>query len=275
MTIPYPRISPVAFQIGPLAVRWYGLMYLAGYVVGGWLARWRTRRGFWTLDYSAVDALIGYLVIGMLAGARLVYVTIYDWPAFRAHPFDIFALWHGGLSFHGATLGMAVACAIFARRRKLPWRMVTDGVAVCAPPGLFFGRIGNFINAELYGRPSDVPWAMVFPTDPLGLPRHPSQLYEAICEGIVLGAAMLWLQLRLARRGTVKDGYLSAAVLVGYGILRFAIEFTRQPDAQLGFVLGPLSMGQVLSVLTIAAGFALFVVTQRSDSRALLHVKDQ
>src|SRR6266542_493678 len=226
MTIPYPRISPVAFQIGPLAVRWYGLMYLAGYVVGGWLARWRTRRGFWTLDYSAVDALIGYLVIGMLAGARLVYVTIYDWPAFRAHPFDIFALWHGGLSFHGATLGMAVACAIFARRRKLPWRMVTDGVAVCAAPGLFFGRIGNFINAELYGRPTDVPWAMIFPTDPLRVPRHPSQIYEALGEGIVLFLILRTLEQHAVRGGWYRPGLLAGAFLLGYGLLRFLIEFT-------------------------------------------------
>jgi phosphatidylglycerol---prolipoprotein diacylglyceryl transferase len=273
VVIPYPRISPIAFHIGPLPVRWYGLMYLAGYVVGGWLARWRSRRGFWTLDEKDVDALIGYLLAGMFIGARLVYVTLYDWPAYRAQPLNIFAVWRGGLSFHGAAVGMAIACVLFARSRKVPWRMVTDGLAVCAPPGLFFGRIGNFINAELYGRPSSVPWAMVFPTDTLSVPRHPSQLYEAICEGLVLGAVMLWLQLRLASRGPVKDGYLSAAFLIGYGLLRFAIEFTRQPDAQLGFVLGSLSMGQLLSSLMIAAGFALYLTTQRSAPRANPHYR--
>src|SRR5207247_1106386 len=134
------------------------------------------------------------------------------------HPLDALAIWHGGLSFHGAAIGMAAACMLFAHRHGVSWRMVTDGVAVCAPPGLFFGRIGNFINGELYGRPSGVPWAMTFPNDLYRVPRHPSQLYEAVCEGVVLGAFMLLLQRRFARRGEIRDGYLTAAFLMGYGV---------------------------------------------------------
>ena len=271
MIIPYPSISPVAFRIGPIAIRWYGIMYLIGYVVGGVLAKWRSRRGLWTLDAAAVDSLIGYLVIGMLVGARLVYVLVYDWATYRVQPLRVFAIWQGGLSFHGAALGMAVACAIFAWRRRVPWLMVTDGLAVCATPGLFFGRIGNFINAELYGRPTNAPWAMVFPTDPLGVPRHPSQLYQALTEGVVLGLALLWLQSRIAREaaatGAIRDGYLSAAFLIGYGVLRFFVEFTRQPDAQLGFVLGSLSMGQLLCTLMIVAGVAIFAFARARPPR--------
>lgn len=246
-------------------------MYVIGYVVGTWLAKVRSRRGLWTLTPDTVDALIGYLLVGMFLGARLVYVTLYDWPAYRAHPLNVFAVWNGGLSFHGAALGMAVACGVFAHRRRVPWRMVTDGVAVCAPPGLFFGRLGNFINAELYGRPTTVRWAMIFPTDPLRIPRHPSQLYEALGEGIVLGAFLWWLQARIARRtaegGDIRDGYLTAAFLMGYGALRFLVEFTRQPDAQLGFVLGPFSMGQILSTLTIVVGLVLLGDSQRRAPR--------
>src|SRR6266542_4519851 len=146
MTIPYPKISPELFHIGPLAVRWYGLMYLLGYIVGGLLAKLRSKRGLWTLTSADVDSLITYLLIGMVIGARLVYVFVYDWPAYRAHPLNIFAIWHGGLSFHGAALGVAIASALFAHRKRVPWLMVADGIAVCAPPGLFFGRIVNFIN---------------------------------------------------------------------------------------------------------------------------------
>jgi phosphatidylglycerol:prolipoprotein diacylglycerol transferase len=256
-TIPFPRIPPEIFRVGPIALRWYGVMYVVGYAVGIWLARRRVRRGLVPFGAEAIDALVGYLVVGMLLGARLVYVLVYDRPQYIAHPLDILAVWHGGLSFHGAVIGMFVACVVFARRKRLPFWSVLDTLAICGTPGLFFGRIGNFINAELYGRPTDVPWAMVFPTDPLRLPRHPSQLYEAFCEGIVLFLALRALERISLRQGWYRPGLLAGAFLVGYGVLRFFIEFTRQPDAQLGFVLGPFSMGQLLSVATIAAGLAI------------------
>ena len=278
MTIPYPQIPPVLFRLGPIAVRWYGLMYVVGYLVGIQLARIRTRRGLWTLTFGDIDALVGYLFAGMFVGARLTYVFVYDWPAYRAHPLDIFAVWHGGLSFHGATFGMAVAAAIFAHRRRVATLMVWDGMAVCAPPGLFAGRLGNFINGELYGRPTAVPWAMVFPTDPSRMARHPSQLYEALGEGIVLGLALWWLQARLTRAAgdgrRLRDGYLSAAFLVGYALVRFLVEFTRQPDAQLGFVVGPFSMGQLLSVLTGVAGLLVILVARRRPARLLGNALD-
>jgi phosphatidylglycerol:prolipoprotein diacylglycerol transferase len=257
IVIPYPKISPVILQIGPFALRWYGVMYAVGYVVGYRLALGRIRRGVAHITRQQLDALIGYLVLGMLIGARVVYVLVYDPAEYRAHPLDIFALWRGGLSFHGAILGMAIACALFARRYRLSILAITDTVALCGAPGLFFGRLGNFINGELYGRPSNVPWAMVFPTDPLRVPRHPSQLYEGIAEGVVLPVALWLLDRHVRVTERTKAGLLTAAFLIGYALLRFLLEFTRQPDVQLGLVLGPFSMGQLLSTVMMIVGVVL------------------
>jgi phosphatidylglycerol:prolipoprotein diacylglycerol transferase len=254
LTIPYPHISPVIVAIGPLALRWYGLMYLVGYVVGYRIVAARIRRGAGVLTLGQLDALVGYLVVGMLIGARLVYALVYNPREYQAHPWEVLALWRGGLSFHGAILGMAAACVVFARRHRLPFLAVTDTVALAGTPGLFFGRLGNFINGELYGRPSNVPWAMVFPTDPLHVPRHPSQLYEALAEGVVLAAALWWLDRRAHAGGWYREGLITGAFLVGYALLRFMLEFTRQPDAQLGLVLGPFSMGQLLSSGMLVVG---------------------
>jgi phosphatidylglycerol:prolipoprotein diacylglycerol transferase len=261
--MPYPHIPPVIVSIGPFALRWYGVMYVVGYFVGFRLVMARIRRGVSALTEKDLDALIAYLVVGMLIGARLVYVLVYDFRDYRAHPFQVFALWKGGLSFHGAILGMAVATALFVRRHRLPYLAVTDTIALAGTPGLFFGRIGNFINGELYGRPSDVPWAMVFPSDPLQIPRHPSQLYEAFAEGILL-ALVLWLLDRVAHdRGWYWNGLLTSAFLIGYAMIRFLLEFTRQPDTQLGFVVGRFSMGQVLSTIMLVTGLILLAVSRR------------
>jgi phosphatidylglycerol:prolipoprotein diacylglycerol transferase len=257
MTIPFPRIPPEVFRIGPIALRWYGVMYVVGYAVGMWLARRRVKRGLVPFGEAVIDALVAYLVIGMLVGARLVYVLVYDRSQYAAHPLDVLAVWHGGLSFHGAVVGMVVACILFARRYRVPFWSVLDTLAICGTPGLFFGRMGNFINAELYGRPTTVPWAMVFPTDPLRLPRHPSQLYEAGCEGLVLFLVLRVLERVSLRQGWYRPGLLAGAFLVGYGVLRFLIEFTRQPDAQLGFVLGPFRMGQRLCIAMIVVCAAI------------------
>ncbi|MEO7217803.1 MAG: prolipoprotein diacylglyceryl transferase, partial [Gemmatimonadaceae bacterium] len=202
---------------------------------------------------------IGYLVIGMLVGARLTYAVVYDRPAFARDPVEILRVWHGGLSFHGAVLGMILACALFARVHKVRFLAIADLLALAGTPGLFFGRIGNFINGELYGRPSDVPWSMIFPTDPLHIPRHPSQLYEALAEGVLLGLIIWMLARRSLARGWYRSGLLAAAFLIGYGAFRFLIEFTRQPDAQLGLILGPLSMGQLLSVGMPVLGSLLLI----------------
>src|SRR5436309_5079744 len=190
-------------------------MYIIGYALGFGIARRRVRRGVVPFDEGAIDALVGYLVIGMLLGARLVYVFVYDPHHYAAHPLDALAVWHGGLSFHGAVLGMVAASLFFARRRRVPFWSVVDTVALAGTPGLFFGRMGNFINAELYGRPSNVPWAMVFPTDPLQLPRHPSQLYEALCEGVLLFVVLIALERWSRRRGFYRPGLLVGAFLIG------------------------------------------------------------
>ena len=269
MTVPYPRIPPDIISIGPLHLRWYAVMYLVGYFVGYRLVLARIRRGISALTQKQLNDLLPYLVIGMLLGARLIYVLAYDFPTYRAHPWRAFAIWQGGLSFHGAIIGMAIAVALFAGRHKLPYLAVTDTIALAGTPGLFFGRLGNFINGELYGRPTNVPWAMVFPTDALHLPRHPSQLYEGVAEGILL-SLVLWSLDRIAhRQGWYWNGLLTGAFLVGYAILRFLLEFTRQPDAQLGFILlGKFSMGQLLSTLMLVAGLIELAVS-RSGSRGV------
>jgi len=268
MTIPYPHIPPDLIRIGPFRVRWYGIMYLVGYAVGIAIARGRRRRGLVPFDDQAIDALVGYLVVGMLLGARLVYVFVYDPVHFAADPWDAIAIWHGGLSFHGAVLGMLAATLLFARRRHVPFATVADTLALAGTPGLFFGRLGNFINGELYGRPTHVPWAMIFPTDPQQVPRHPSQLYEAVCEGLILYLVLRTLERRAVSGQWYRPGLLAGVFLIGYGILRFLIEFTRQPDVQLGLVLGPFSMGQLLCALMILAGAVVLGLVFRSPRPA-------
>lgn len=262
MTIPYPKIPPDIVSVGPFHLRWYAVMYVVGYVIGYRLALARIRRGASVLTQKQLDDLVYYLVLGMLVGARLIYVLVYDFPSYRAHPLNALAIWEGGLSFHGAVLGMAIATLVFAQQHKLPFLAVGDTIAVSGTQGLFFGRLGNFINGELYGRPSGVPWAMVFPDDPLHLPRHPSQLYEGLAEGVLL-SVVLWLLDRVSHaQGWYWDGLLTGAFLVGYAIVRFLLEFTRQPDAQLGFILfGAISMGQVLSTVMLATGVILLAVS--------------
>lgn len=259
MVIPYPRIPPTIVSIGPIAIRWYSVMYLVGYVLGYRLVLRRIKRGRSSLTRAELDNLIWYLVAGMLIGARLFYVLVYGRDEYATHPLEVFAVWRGGLSFHGAIIGMAIAIMLFARRYRFPTLAMTDMVALCGTPGLFFGRIGNFINGELYGRPSTIPWAMIFPTDPRHVPRHPSQLYEALAEGVILSVVLWGIDRWAYARGYSRNGLATGVFLVGYAIIRFSLEFTREPDVQLGFVLGSLSMGQVLSLIMLASGLALLV----------------
>jgi len=260
MVIPYPRIPPTIVSFGPIAIRWYSLMYVVGYVLGYRLVLKRIETGRTSVTRADLDDLIWYLVFGMLLGARLAYVFIYGRAEYAAHPLEALAIWRGGLSFHGAIAGMTVGIALFARRHRYSILEVTDLVALCGAPGLFFGRIGNFINGELYGRPTNVPWAMIFPSDPLHVPRHPSQLYEAFAEGVVLSVLVWWIDALARARGYNRPGLATGVFLVGYAIARFSLEFTRQPDVQMGLVLGPLSMGQVLSIIMITVGLALLTV---------------
>jgi phosphatidylglycerol:prolipoprotein diacylglycerol transferase len=257
MTIPYPHIPPELVRIGPVAIRWYGVMYVVGYLVGYRIARARIARGLVAMTDRDLDALLGYLMAGMLIGARLLYAIVYEPGHYLADPLELVRVWHGGLSFHGALLGMTVACVLFARAHRVPFWEVADTLALAGPPGLFFGRLGNFINGELYGRPSGVPWSMVFPADPLHVPRHPSQLYEALGEGLLLYLLLRVLERRAVADGWYRPGLLAGAFLLGYGVVRVLLEFTRQPDPQLGLVLGPFSMGQLLSATMIALGLVL------------------
>jgi phosphatidylglycerol---prolipoprotein diacylglyceryl transferase len=255
MVIPYPLIPPTIVSFGPIAIRWYSLMYVVGYVLGYRLVLKRIETGRTSITRTDLDDLIWYLVFGMLLGARLVYVFVY------------------GLSFHGAIAGMTVGIAFFARRHRYSILEVTDLVALCGAPGLFFGRIGNFINGELYGRPTNVPWAMIFPSDPLHVPRHPSQLYEAFAEGVVLSALVWWIDGLARARGYNRPGLATGVFLVGYAIARFSLEFTRQPDAQLGLVVGPLSMGQLLSIIMLAVGLVLLtmIYLARGDASQIVN----
>ncbi|MDE3217313.1 MAG: prolipoprotein diacylglyceryl transferase [Gemmatimonadota bacterium] len=265
MTIQYPSfLHPVIFHIGPYPVRWYGVMYLVGYLVGARIAERRGDRGLVRLSHDDVGTMIGYLMVGMLLGARLMYATVYEPGHYFNDPLEFFKIWHGGLSFHGAVIGMLAAVAIFAHNHRLPFFEVADTLALAGTPGLFFGRLGNFFNAELYGRPTHLPWAMIYPTDPLHLPRHPSELYEALGEGVLLAVILFWLERRSIARRWYRPGVLSVAFLVGYGVIRFLIEFTRQPDPQLGLVWGPFSAGQLLcaGMIVVGIGLAAYVWRQ-------------
>lgn len=257
----YPIIDPVIFEIGPLQVRWYGLMYIFAFICAYLIVTHLSRKKRFTLNSEEIQDLLLYAILGLLIGARLGYILFYNLEYYLAHPLSVFAVWEGGLSFHGGLIGLVVIGVIFARRRNKPFLMLADMAAVAAPPGLFFGRIGNFINGELYGRITDVPWGMVFPgAGPH--PRHPSQLYEAFLEGAVLFVVLFYLSGKVQMRGA-----LVSIFLIGYGIARFFVEFFREPDAHIGFVIGTLTMGQVLSLLMVAAGLAIIIV-QKIRTRA-------
>ncbi len=257
-----PEIDPVAFSIGPLEVRWYGLMYLIGFVAAVILGTRRASKKHSPLTPAPFQHLIVYSMVGMIAGARLGYIIFYNTSLLIQNPLAAFEVWRGGMSFHGGLLGIAVAGLVFAWRRNFNILDLGDFLAPLAPPGLFAGRIGNFINGELWGRPSDLPWAMVFPGPEAGaVPRHPSQLYQAFLEGAVLFAILWFFSQKARTRGTVVGLFFLL-----YGCFRFLVEFFRQPDIQLGFVAFDfLTMGQILSLPMIAVGIAL-VFFRRSTS---------
>lgn len=259
-----PEIDPVALRIGPLAVRWYGLMYVAGFAAAWFLGNLRARRAWTPLNQTQFNDLLTWILLGLLLGARLGYVLFYNAGWFLRHPLEIVAFWQGGMSFHGGLIGVACAIILFSRRQGLHPLAVGDFIVPLAPPGLLAGRMGNFINSELWGRPSDMPWAMVFP-DPAsgGVPRHPSQLYEALLEGAAL-FVILWLYSGRPRpRGSV-----SGMFLLLYGLFRFLAEFFRQPDVQLGFVaLDWMTMGQILCLPMMLVG-AWLIVRAKANAQA-------
>lgn len=245
----HPQFDPVAISLGPVAVRWYGLMYLIGFIAVLVLGRRRATHDVWRgFEARSLDDILFYGVIGVIVGGRLGYALFYKLDHYLSHPLEIFAVWQGGMSFHGGFLGVLVAMGLLARRDQKPWFAVMDFLAPLVPPGLAAGRLGNFINAELWGRPTDGPWAMVFPSVDR-LPRHPSQLYEFALEGVALFVLLWWFSKRPRPLGAV-----SALFLLGYGIARFAVEYSREPDSFLGLLALGLTMGQWLSLPMIAAG---------------------
>ena len=254
----HPQIDPIALAIGPLAVRWYGLMYLVGFAAAFVLARGRIKRGMGgEISNEVFDDLFFFSVLGVVLGGRLGYILFYKPAYYISHPLEILAVWQGGMSFHGGFLGVILAMVFIARKHEIRWLAVTDFIAPLVPPALGAGRIGNFINGELWGRVTDVPWGMVF-RGAGPLPRHPSQLYEFALEGIVL-FVFLWLYSGRAR----PTGAVSAMFLIGYGVLRFAAEYFREPDDFLGLLALGFSMGQWLSLPMILAGIGMLAWTAR------------
>lgn len=262
----YPQIDPIAFQLGPLAVRWYGIAYIVGIVGGWWLMRLRARRpgSGWRSD--EVADLTFYAALGGVLGGRIGYALFYNFPAYLDRPLDILKVWEGGMSFHGGLIGVLIAIAWFASRTGRSFFQVSDFLAPVVPLGLMAGRLGNFINGELWGAPSRLPWAMVFP-DPRagGIPRHPSQLYQAFLEGLLLLLILWWFSSRPRPAAAV-----SGLFLLGYGLARFAVEFVREPDAHLGYLaFGWVTMGQVLSLPMVVAGLILLGLARRRAGGSL------
>jgi phosphatidylglycerol:prolipoprotein diacylglycerol transferase len=252
--IPFPALDPVIIQLGPFAVRWYALAYIAGLVIG-----WRyliavTRDGSQPFRRQDIDDFLLWATLGVVLGGRIGYVLFYRPGFYAAEPLEALQVWHGGMAFHGGLLGVVIAAYWFSRSRGLPWLWLADRLAAVTPIGLGLGRVANFINGELWGRVSDVPWAMVFPgAGPL--PRHPSQLYQAGLEGAVLFAAV-WA-LRRQTRWASKEGFIGGVFLVGYAIARVIGELFREPDAHLGFLIGGTTYGQWLSLPLALCGMAL------------------
>lgn len=249
----YPDIDPVAFSLGPLKVHWYGLMYLFAFLLAIGVALTRSRKPWSPVKRSQVEDLIMYGAFGVILGGRFGYVVFYNFDKWLSDPLWLLRLWEGGMSFHGGLIGVLVALWLYARKIEQPFLAVADFAAPLVPIGLGLGRIGNFIGQELWGRPTDSPWGMVFPRDPEGLARHPSQLYEAFLEGVVLFAILFWFSRKPRPAGTV-----GGLFLLLYGLFRFAVEFLREPDQHIQFDLfGWMTRGQILCIPMIVIGILL------------------
>lgn len=265
----FPDISPTLVEIplGPvsLPIRWYALAYIVGIYLGYLLIRRAiSRPALWhfkspPMSREALEEMLTWMIVGIILGGRMGYVLFYGQGSFWENPLDILKVWEGGMSFHGGFIGVVLALIWFARSRRQHWTAISDFIAPLVPLGLAAGRLGNFINAELWGRPAGVPWAMVFPNVD-NVARHPSQLYELALEGVVLFAVLWWYSMKPRPRGAV-----SAAFLVGYGLFRFAVEYTREPDSFLGLLAFNLSMGQWLSLPMVIAGIAMFAWAARAS----------
>ena len=253
LQLPFHGIDPVFFEIGPLQLRWYGLMYMLGFVAAYFVMKGVVRQGRLSLSRDDLYDLLFYLILGVMLGGRFGYVLLYALGAYIQDPLSIVAIWEGGMSFHGGLLGTTLAAVLVVRRRRWDFWQIGDMIALAVPIGLGLGRIGNFINGELYGRETSLPWAMVFPGGG-DVGRHPSQLYEALLEGLVLFLFVRWIYNRSFRPGAALWGLIS-----GYGLVRFMVEFLRSPDAHIGLDIGPLTRGQLLSLPMLLIGSFFFV----------------
>lgn len=267
LALAFPAIDPVAVEFGPIVIRWYALAYLAGFVLGWRYCLRLARSTPGRPSAEDFDDFLTWAVVGVILGGRIGYVLFYNLPFYLENPLDALKVWHGGMSFHGGMMGVVVAILLFSWKRGFSALAFGDLIAAAAPIGLFFGRIANFINGELYGRAApDVPWAVVFPRDPLQLPRHPSQLYESVLEG-----AVLFIVLAIAVRMPAvrqRPGLTAGLFFIGYGLSRIIAEFFREPDAQLGFLFAGATMGQLLSVPMVLFGVALALYAARRPAVA-------
>ncbi len=256
--IQLPEFNVFAIQFGDFGIRWYALSYIAGLLVGVFIIKRLATDPSSTFTRKHADSLLNYLLFGIILGGRLGYVLFYDAGYFFSNPIAILRIWEGGMSFHGALIGVALSLYVMARQNRLPFLVIADRVSMVTPIGLFLGRIANFINGELYGRVTDLPWAMIFPYSD-GRPRHPSQLYEAGLEGLALGLALYWFW----RKGALNwSGFMTGIFVAGYGCARFLVELVREPDAHIGLLFGGLSMGQILTLPMIMAGLYLLLTAK-------------
>jgi phosphatidylglycerol:prolipoprotein diacylglycerol transferase len=267
LTIPYPSIDPVFLRLGPIQLRWYGLMYMLSFIIGFFVIRRFAKYRKLNMSTDDLYDLLFYLILGVMIGGRLGYVLFYDLPSYVRAPLSIFAIWQGGMSFHGGFIGMILAAIWVTRKKGWNFWEIADLVCAAVPIGLGLGRIGNFINGELYGRVTTVPWAMVFPEGG-PMPRHPSQLYEALLEGLLLFFILRWFYRKNFHRGTV-----FWALLAFYGLFRFLVEFVREPDAQIGYDLGPFTRGQELTLPMLVIGTAMMIVYARRPRLESAHSK--
>ena len=259
----YPDINPSIIKFGSLDIRWYGFLYIVGFLVGYIFLRKLLKYRKINLKKDEYENMLFTIMLGIIIGGRLGYILFYNLSYYFIHPLDILKVWEGGMSFHGGAIAVIILGYFFCKKHKLRFYQLADPVLPLASIGIGLGRLGNFINAELYGRVTNVPWAMIFPTDPKKLPRHPSQLYEIFLEGIVLFVVSF-----LMLRKISKPGFVFWAWIGLYGLFRFLVEFVREPDTQLGFVLGPLTMGQVLSLFMIIASIIALILLNRKTNNA-------
>ena len=262
LAIPFPALDPVAISIGPVAIRWYALAYIAGLLIGWRYCLALAGRPPYLVGRQDVDDVLVWATLGDVLGGRIGYVLFYKPGYYVFHPLEALYVWHGGMSFHGGALGVTIAIVWFTRARKIPLFAFSDIITAAIPIGLFFGRIANFINAELFGRPTQVAWGMIFPYGG-SMPRHPSQLYEAVCEGILL-FLLLFAAERLGARQ--RSGIVTGLFLAGYAVARMSGELFREPDSQLGYLVFGTTMGQLLSVPLLIAGLAITFWAQRAPA---------